>query len=557
MGRKDNDNSRESQHSKNAGVKYILKHKITFILLAVVVIGVVGWGILQSPITLSSGFMSSTFSSVNGYDLGTSQFTESGQFAIPWNGMTFKGRLQYGNVYYDGYSDLGWVQDGNTSRAVQKLYFHQTILGYTFQTVTDQIPGINLREETLGLQYKYQYYDFWGTHLPDRDQSYYLTANTLSIPPNWFICVNQRLDMNVEMNIKLDVSLLGFESFNTTDQYFNYTGSWVGVLNAKSGDAFTSGFVNEPGTTIINSNFTNPPIDSAGLSGGNYAGPTSSGEFGTWIAAHDPSGGATGFNVLTSAATIAYQAGGVDLGMGSGDPITLTEGDFNANASIDTDPDHYLNFFSDSNRGNVMGYIPLSIRPQTTITSTSYTYNEIHINQDYWGGVNPSGSGLYDRTVTRPTTISVKNRWIMQLINYTVLAVSDYEVHPLNCGNDCTDIEPPKINGTDDVFNPSVTNSLNAVGGGTNLWNDVGNFFGQFWWIFVVAIIVVIVVVWVFFRIRSGEGVGNAGKDVNVNINMGPEQQRIQQPYGNMPYEPNVPPQYKISSRKGVKMKSV
>jgi hypothetical protein len=529
---------RHSRGTARHGKKMSKKVMISLLVLVVVggtylTYGLVSGNWLLSMGALPSGFISSTFSSVNGYELGTPQFTGAGIFAIPANGMTFHGRLQYGSVFYDGATDLGWIQDGNTSIAVQQLDFHQSLLGYTYQTFLDQVPGVNLQAETLGLQYKFQYFDCLGTHLPDRDMTYYVSANTLSLPGNWFTCVNQRLDMTVQLNIQLDPSLLGFTSFNTTDQYFNFTGAWAGILNAKSGAAFKSGFVSEPGTTILDANdpvLVNPPTDAAGLSGGgSTAIPStpagtgvSAGAFDAWITAHDPAGGATGFGVLTSGATTMYQAGASDLGMGDGDPITLTEGNYNANASLDTNPTHYQNFFSDDNRGNVMGYIPMSIRPQTTITSTTYEWNEIRINQDYWGGVNPTGSQVADRSLARPTAIAVRNRWVMQLVDFTVIVAANYVVHPLNCGSngiECVDIQPPMVNGTDNVFNPGVTDKLNAIGGGTNLWDDIAGFFGSVGGWVVIAVVAVVVVLFVYYYLKNRQGgSGSSGSQGVTNV---------------------------------------
>jgi hypothetical protein len=486
--------------------------------------GYLAYGLISGNWLLSmgmfpSGFLSSTISSVNGYDLGTPQFATSGTFAIPGNGMTFNGHLQAGDVYYDNYSDVGWIQDGNTSMAVRLFNFHQYLLGYTAQSVTDQVPGANLRSEILGLAYKYQFADFWGTSIIGATQSYYLTANTLGLPANWLACVNQRLDMNVELNIKLNPALLKVQSFNTTDQFYNFTSVWAGVLDAHAGAAFATGLVSDPGTAILAANFTaNPPADPAGVVGGDYArvpnaySQTIPAAIGNWIVDNDPVGEPAGFDVLTSATSATYQASTANLGMGKGDPIPLTEGDYNANTSLDADPTHYRSFLADDNRGNVKGYIPMSLCPNTTITNTTYTFNEIQVKQNFFNLVPTTGSSILERTVTRPTAIAVSNRWVMQMVNFTIAVVSNYTVHSRSCGEGGACISLPLANETDAVFDP-VQDDLVAASGGNhdnNLWDDFLGSGGLYIFVIVAAVAVVVVVACYYSRNRQGNPAGGS-----------------------------------------------
>ncbi len=478
------------------------------------------WG--GATIPLSSGFGNSDIVAVNGYEVGSPQFTESGQFTLPGNLMTFKGRLQAGAVFLDSQSDLGWLQSGNDSIAIRQFNFHQNILGYTFQGITDVFPGVVLEPQVIGRQYLYNKIDAFGSLQDEYTTSTDLMATVFTLPDNWFTMVSNRLDMNIKLNIHLDPSLLGFTSFDDPDnnQRFNFTGAWAGVLDAKAGAAFTSGFVTEPGTTIIDSGFeSNPAVADEKRSGGDIPAnaKASSGNtgFDKWVTSNDPAGGSSGWTV-TRSDYVAYQSGAVDLGMGKGDPVRLTEGVHNANASLNQSSAQTTApaFFADPNRGNVYGYIPMSIRPQTTITNSEYRWNYIYYKNDFWG-INPD-SKVTDTSNARTTVIQVKNRWIMQAVNFSVIVAANYHVFPLNCVNGtCTEIEPPIVTGTNNTFNPAILNKIDSIGGGAgDLWGAIGDFFGQFWWIAVV--VVALVILYFYIKHKGGKGGSSGGVVTNI-----------------------------------------
>lgn len=460
-----------------------------------------GFGIVPLVAT-STGFMSVGPDSINGIPVGSSQFTQSGQFSFSSGGINWNGRVVVGNTYYDGQSDLGFLTNGNTSTALRELNYHTSVLVYTLQPYTDMLPGITaVQNGIIGTQYKYREYGIFNEHQSANDATAYLRANYLSIPSNYLTLLSGYLNLNIGVRIQLDPSLLVITSYQTSEQYFNMSGVWAGVLSANAGADHQGGLISAPGTVILDANFTQKPSDAVPGSASGYSASSVAGSsaVGTWLDAHDPSGVGNHFQV-TSVDSTMYKAGAVELGMGAGDPVALTEGDWNANATINQALS-YTDMLGDEHRNYVIGYIPVTLRPETTITQTTYTYNSFDLGYYFWGGL--SGTAYLGKTVTVPTSVSTKNPFDINLVNFKVLVGANYTITDLNDTSTIPDIKPPIVNGTDDVFNTMLTSQVHDVATETTLgFGDILDMLGGIgiWVIVILLIAVAAVLVWRFAK---------------------------------------------------------
>ncbi len=466
-----------------------------------------------------SGFVSWGVDSVNGMRIGSDQFTQSGMFTFPYGGVDYHGRIVCGNLFYDGDKDLGfaitpWVENvsgtlvqHNTSVALRELDYHASILVYLLQAPTDMLPGLTaVQNGILGTQYSYREYDILHNHVAAGDVDAYLRANYLSVPSNYLTTLSQYLNLDIGVFINLDTSLLGITSFSntTSDQYFNLTSVWAGVLSANAKTDYEGGLISAPGTNITGSGFSQTPDDRSPTTATGYSAQSvgTAGEITDWINAHDPTGYGHHFDV-SSADSVMYTAGAAELGMAAGDPVTLTEGDWNSNATINQ-TQSVNTTLGDPFRGYVKGYIPITLRPETTITQTTYTYNQFSLLHGFWSGL--TGTALLGQTVAKPTAVTVKNPYVIQSLDFRILCAANYTVYPLTAGNQ-TDVKVPSVNGTNSVFNTALTGVVSDVTGNTALdINDVLDWLGGIggWIIAIVVIFVIALLVWRYARPRKG-----------------------------------------------------
>jgi hypothetical protein len=206
---------------------------------------------------------------------------------------------------------------------------------------------------------------------------------------------------------------------------------------------------------------------------------------------------------MTSPTDTLYQAGASMLGMGAGDPLTLTEGVYNSNQSLADPGVDYQALLGDGFRQNVVAYIPITLRPQTTITETTYTYNKFNLLSYQCGG--GTGTAAKRQTATKPTAVDVRNPYAIQKFNFAVLVGANYTVTPLQCGDECPDIVPPDPDGTNNSFSNKVTSKVGDVSA-TTAMDEFLKWFGANWiWIVIVAVLVVVVGLYIFMKIRGGK----------------------------------------------------
>jgi hypothetical protein len=208
---------------------------------------------------------------------------------------------------------------------------------------------------------------------------------------------------------------------------------------------------------------------------------------------------------------------------------------------------------TDLSQTKLTGHLPFLLQPKTTIMQTTYGYKS-------WNIISLVNSlpiiptvvtaSYTSLTVTYPSRVNTNNVYAIQRTQGYLVTKTNYTWTP-PADNITVSFHQPLEDGTngsldplpyDSTVNPTGTLSTNPV--------DISGWFGTNWYWFVIAGIAVIVVVYYLWKSMSRRN------DTNVNkmsgISRGPEQQRIQQPYGNVP-TPNL--QYK--SPKTSKMKTL
>jgi hypothetical protein len=558
MGNKNTNESKESRRGKNA-VKYVKTHKLTFILLAVVIVGVVGWGILQSPISLTNGFLTVRIRSANGFRVGTGTggeavgFTDAGYFYIPGaNGVMWRGYAQLGNLQVANSTWLGWQIIGNTSISVTKYYFSFDTMVYTTSKPFDIIPYSTSSVSCLQYLASKGYNMFGDYNVVTQG---FLSIPSLTIPtvndPTWGLYnytarLATMLNLDVELEIEMNPTLLGqglsagFTNGNGTYSKASYIVDSIVLHADPSASAQAGGYLSQPNIVFTNVTFgTTPQANnvSASLSAPiPYAGQV---DVITDISMRGKDGlsGSDHFKVTTTDSILATSS----VQMKSLSAL---------NASITVLKDTNI---TDLSQTKLTGHLPFLLQPKTTIMQTTYGYKS-------WNIISLVNSlpiiptvvtaSYTSLTVTYPSRVNTNNVYAIQRTQGYLVTKTNYTWTP-PADNITVSFHQPLEDGTngsldplpyDSTVNPTGTLSTNPV--------DISGWFGTNWYWFVIAGIAVIVVVYYLWKSMSRRN------DTNVNkmsgISRGPEQQRIQQPYGNVP-SPNL--QYK--SPKTSKMKTL
>lgn len=241
---------------------------------------------------VSSGFLNWNVTSIDGYQAGSAQLSLGGQFAYSDGTVNWRGRVVPGNLFYNGSTDLGWMQVGNDSVATQIIWYRGSLLTYLQMRPDDVFPGIGIATNTrLGWEFFYTQYDGFGTRVAGTTRQTFVTANALRFPNQANVLaqsvplanVNDILHATVGLTISVDPTWIGQQfptTFDDATQTFTLSDIWAGTLFAKADSVLPAitGLITQPGTYITGSNFTNPanpadmsagPLDPTGLPAGN------------------------------------------------------------------------------------------------------------------------------------------------------------------------------------------------------------------------------------------------------------------------------------------------
>ncbi len=475
---------------------------------------------------VSSGFLDWRVTSFQGYQSGSPQLTTAGQFAYSDGTVNWRGRVVPGNLFYNGSTDLGWMQIGNTSVATQIIWYRGSLLTYLQMRPDDVFPGISIASNVqLGWEFNYMQYNGLGIYIAGTYRESVITANGLRFPGQANVLaqsvplanVNDILHATIGLTISVDPTWIGQQfptTFNDATQTFTLSDIWAGTLFAKADSVLPAitGLITQPGTTITGSNFTNPTNPAAMTNSGSSglaanAVPTSSSgsSLGAIIDTNDPGQSGNHFR-KSQVDSVMFQGTDWEAAMGLGDPIALTRAD--TNASLGTSFEYSL--LNDTSRNDVTAWIPLDLAPKTTVTQTTYTFNTF-ATWDNWGLHCIAQLG---NTKTMPTSISVANPFIIHPITVAVVVAANYTGRPLGCVDDpasayyCATLGPPVVTGSGDAFNPAVTGSVSDVQGSYNgMLEAIGAFLGELggWIIAVLVIFVVAFMLWRYARPKKGK----------------------------------------------------
>ncbi len=492
--------------------KFLVRHPFQAVILFGI-LGVIIGSVALVAQPAGSGFLNWNLRSVNQYVAGSPELGESGVFKFSQNGVTWEGKVQPGNIYYLSKTDLGWAHVNGVDIAQSVYWFRGDLLAHTLCTYTDMMPGATIENQWGGWQYSYVYYD--GLGVPKEMTFNYWMAKGLTLPTGWSALLQQQLQMNIGVNIYLDPTLLLGDiprEFNTTTWSYQFSGLWAGILraNADPETDYRSGFISEP-AAIISTHFL-APTDVAPVSEGavsNPAGsPAPSTATGNYITSVDTTG--RRFNVdVVSQTTASGSSGAIEQGMGRGDPISLYTR-WENNTLGNTFGYELLN---DTVRTNVIGYVPITLRPQTDIIQTEYVYNNFAITNSFWNLANNgySSSNSLGVHTTMYTGATVKNVFVIQPIQFGVMVCTNYTGVPLQSSTDFGNplYEPetgiPNVDGTGNVFNGDVTNKITDVSGNAPFGlADLLNFLAE-WGIWILIAVIAVVVVIIIIKV-SGKG---------------------------------------------------
>lgn len=517
-----------TQKEKEGRGRFSSRHKTSLyvvgIIFAALLIFGLGSMIFAATVALPSGFLSWNLRSINQYTAGSQEVAKSGLYKFSSGGVTWEGKVQVGNIYLVSDTDLGWTHLGNTDVASHVFWFKGDLLAYTLNTYADQLPGIVLETHLGGFQYRYAYYGFFGD-LANLQFPRPWSVDALTLPSNWVDNLQATLQMNIGLDIQLDPSLLVGDipkEFNTTDWSYRYSGLWAGILRANADPVIEAGtgVVRQPGTTITDFGFSNP-ADTEILSSGvtpSSSVPALAADVQSYIDIVDTTG--RRFNVdKVGSFTKSGSSGSIANAMGKGDTVQLFTYDKN-----ETFPTTFTyDMLADTTRSHVIGYVPVTMRPATTITDTTYKWNYFSVENRYWGGY--SSNNILGQTITFDTAVQVDNVFVVQPIQFAVMVSTNYTAVPLQSSEDANNpfyeppTEPPNVEGTNNTFTNAVTGKITDVSGNAPLGiMDLIRFFAQNWILILVVIVVVCVVIYVIYKRLRGGGGSAARESPTTNV---------------------------------------
>ncbi len=521
---------KESKMGKNATRSGKKTSKLRWIaLVAFIAVGITVFSVLQSPITLSSGFVTVRLSAFNGYPAvdGTT-FTangvgfsgEDGYFLIPdASGVMWRGYAQLGNIKVGNSTFVGWQFVNNVSVAVYKYPFTYDVLVYTTMKAFDVIPY------TVGTHYEtqYAYMGFAKYNMPwpmdpiwipvDADYGY-ASMNYLSYDNDQRDArLNAQLHANVQFEWTFDIAKYGQGlplSFNETTGVYSLSGFDVTDVECFADpitDA-TGGYLSEPSVQYddYDAGLTLQTANQTSVAAGTPAGQANTVTTDIATAIHnaaDSSGVARSdeWTIAQSNSGLVSSGSAYSFLKSRGTPIALsTDGNVTA---------HHLN------DAKITGSAPFLLQPLTSIYQTTYTVHE----WDVTSAANGVTAKHLAHNPTLPTLINVDNVWEIAKVQGAFTIGSNYTWTPYEGGSSYPPIAPPIIDGDNSTINPKPQNYVSGAGGQIPDFSTGTDVLPYIIWI-VVGILGVVVIV-VLIKYKKNAGSDSRGEKATTVINLG------------------------------------
>lgn len=475
------------------------------VICAFLVGGISLWGGAMNP--LSSGFVTPTIKSVNGYEVGSNTGGSSGGVGLSTSGyfcfpdasrVMWKGYAQVGNAKIVNSTWLGWQLADNVSISVTEYLFTYDILVYTICKPNDIIPYSSTT--TTVRQYYWHHHGLYSDVIESSAGNLVLRYLSYSDAQR-DARLNAQLNLDVEFQWMFDVSKFGqgLELITEEDGTYSPVGFAVTEVTANAHPTIGSqtGYLSQPtivyggdtiSVTTVNENSTSnsgstPPTVT---NGGSTKVPTSSITQAMVAVMPDTS---QHFKIAVVNSELVSGTGQMASMISPGTPITLYAEE---NSTIE-----------DLTDATITGTVPFLLQPRTSISQTSYTYNAWDVkSQD--GLFHTETTATYiTSTKSLPTLISTSNVYAIQRVLGGFTIATNYTFNPTETGEDFPDIQPPTINGTNGSLNPLPEEFVNDAGGNPG-YDLRGLLKSWIFWIVVIVIVISIAAVIVVLRRPSG-----------------------------------------------------